>query len=401
MNSKRISNVFLYLIFFCYACEGVAEQLISSVWPSISADIKADISLIGVLSIMIYVSSGIASLLAYKIRNKIGTNKTTTLTMAFFSISIIIYIFSKNFIGIAVGMFITGFGLGLNDVGADSYVIKAYDAKQDSILHSCWTVGAFVGTTILTFTMTEFSSYKIGFVIILMIFLCVIICLILAKRNWERKKVNLDENLVKKHSVTEEEKNLNINIFELLKIKNMPFILMCFGIVNAVSRSITVFIATIMVEQYGAKEIVATSVLGFFCFAGFIGRIMGGFISDKFALKNILIFGIFVEILIYMLLFLNVFNVSVGIVLFIILGVFDSIQIPYILSYAKENFDTSILSVLFGYGNVIGLIFSIIVSALATVIIQRFSIRYIEIMYIILLCLLFLFLMSIKIEKKQ
>ena len=296
LKSKKISNIFLYLIFFCYACEGVAEQVISSVWPSISNDIKADISLVGVLSIIIYISSGIASLLAYKIRNALGTNRTTTLTMVFFAISIIIYIFSKNFIGIAVGMFITGLGLGLNDVDADSYVLKAYDAKQDSILHSFWAVGAFAGAAILTFTMTKFSSYKLGFVIILMIFIFVIITLIFTKRSWEIQKKYLNKEIVKKHSVNEEEKNVNANILAMIKIKNVIAILFCFGAVNAISRSISVFIATIMVEQYGVSEIIATSAVGFFCFAGFIGRIVGGFISDIFGIKNILIFGIFKDI---------------------------------------------------------------------------------------------------------
>lgn len=399
MNSKKVSNYFLYLIFFCYACEGIAEQSINSVWPAISTDIKADISLIGILSTLVYIGSGIASLVAYKVRNKIGTNRTATLSMIFFSLPIIIYIFSKNFIGIAVGMFITGLGIGLNDVGADSYVIKAYDAKQDSILHSCWTIGAFLGTTILTFTLTNFSSYKIGFVIMLIIFSSVIILLILAKRNWERSKVNLDKELVRKHSVTEEEKNVNANIFEMLKTKNIIYILLCFGIVNAVSRSITVFIATIMVEQYGVKEIIATSAVGFFCLAGFIGRIIGSFIFDKIDLKSTLISGIIGEILILVFLFLNIFTGPMIVTLFIILGIFDSIQIPYIFSYAKECVGTYNLSALLGYGNALGLVLSIITTGIATVIIQKDSIKYIEIMYIVLLALLFLFLVSIKKNK--
>ena len=291
-------------------------------------------------------------------------------------------------------MFITGFGLGLNDVDADSYVLKAYDSKQDSILHSFWTVGAFVGSAILAFTMTRFSSYKLGFVIILMIFIFVIIILFFAKRNWEKKKILLDEEIVKKHSVTEEEKN--VNIFAMLKIKNMPSILICFGLVSAISRSITVFIATIMVEQYGLSEIVAASIVGYFCFAGFVGRIVCGFISDRFTLKSILIFGIFAEALIYMLLFFNVFTGLMLVFLMIVLGVFESILIPFIYSYAKEAIETNALSALFGYGNVFGLICAVTASGIATIIIQNISIRYIEIMYIILLGMLFLFLMRIK-----
>ena len=298
-------------------------------------------------------------------------------------------------------MFITGFGLGLNDVDADSYVLKAYDTKQDSILHSFWTVGAFVGSAILAFTMTRFSPYKLGFVIILMIFIFVIIILFFVKRNWEKKKIFLDKEIVKKHSVTEEEKNVNVNIFAMLKIKSMPSILICFGLVSAISRSITVFIATIMVEQYGLSEIVATSIVGYFCFVGFIGRIVGGFISDKFTLKSILIFGIFAEALIYTLLFFNIFTGPMLVFLIIVLGVFDSILIPFIYSYAKETIETNALSALFGYGNVFGLICAVTASGIATIIIHNISIRYIEIMYIILLGMLFLFLIRIKRKHKR
>lgn len=397
--NKKVSNIFLYLIFFCYACEGVAEQIISCVWPSISADINADISLIGILSIIIYISSGIASLLAHKIRNTLGTNLTTTLTMTFFAISIVIYIFSKNFIGVSVGIFITGLGLGLNDVSADSYVLKAYGTKQDSILHSCWTVGAFIVATILTFTMSKYSSYKLGFVIILFIFIIIILSLFFTKRSWERKKPYLDEKLVEKHSVSEEEKKIDANILKLLAIKNMPAMLICFGIINAISRSITDFISTIMVGQYNSSEIIATSVAGFFCLAGFIGRIFGGFISDKCDLKKVLIFVIFVEALIYIILFLNILDGSALIIIFIVLGMFDSILIPYVFAYTKEIFDTNILSALFGYGNAFGIICSITISGMATLIIQKLSIRYIEIVHVILLGIIFLSLMKIKKER--
>lgn len=394
-NVKKISKVFLYSIFFCYALEGIAEQIMGSVWPIISKEIHADISLIGTLSMVVYAGSCITSLWTSKIRAKIGTNYTIVLSMVFFAIAITLFIFATSFLWILAGSFLSGLGIGLFDVNSESYVLKAYDAKSDSLMRSFWGIGAFIGPAILTYSIAKYSSYKLGFGIILTLYLVSIFVLFLLKRNWEKQKLSLDREIVDQHSVTSDERNVSINILKLLKIKTLPRMLLCCLFVNSVSRTICLFISTILVEQNGVKEYVATGAAGIFCLANFVGRIAFGYLSKKINIKRILIINAFIEILILTTFYLNILNKNYVIIFIIVLGFCDSILIPFTNACVKEIFNTTNLSAILSLGTGVGLIGTMIVCAISTVIIKNYSIRNVELMYVILLIAFLIIFVSI------
>lgn len=148
-NTQKVSKKFLYLIIFSYAIQGLVENTFTSAWPSISSALNVDISLIGVATMISYVGSSTTCILADRIRKKLGTNYSSILTLAFYIMSFIIMFFARNIISVMLAVGIMGFGIGLNEINSDSYVIKAYDAKWDSFLHAFWGVGSFVAPVLL------------------------------------------------------------------------------------------------------------------------------------------------------------------------------------------------------------------------------------------------------------
>lgn len=385
--SKKTPKTFLYIIFVCYAAEGIAEQIVGSVWPVLAKDVKVDLSLIGNLTMIFYASSCITSLTTNKIRAKLGSNYTATLAISFFAIATLFFIYSQNFIMLSVGVFINGLGLGIMEVDADSYVLKAYDAKYDSILHSFWGVGAFVGPFVLSYTMKRFFSHRLGFAIILMIYFLIMTALIISKIYWKRIKSTLPESFVNLHSVSEEEKKVDTNILKIFRIKNVFAVILCFFLINGVSRALSAIMATILVTQGNVTEILAASVVGLFCVVSFIGRHFCGFLSQKIDIKTILKISLFLEAVILIILFLNILDGTGVAILIVIIGFVEAAQIPFINFYTKEAFGNTLLSTLLGYGNIAGFIGAIVTSGFCTTIIKNFSMRYVELFFAIELLL--------------
>ena len=57
-----IKDYFIYLIYVCFVVYGWTASLLGSVWPKISSDIGVDVTLIGILVMINYISSGLSSL---------------------------------------------------------------------------------------------------------------------------------------------------------------------------------------------------------------------------------------------------------------------------------------------------------------------------------------------------
>ena len=287
-NNKTISRSFLYIIFACYAAEGVIETLVGSVWPSIAKDINVHLSLIGILTMITYISSIFSCIITNKIRTRLGTNYTTILSVSFFAFAAFLYSISNSFIIYAIGAAIVGLSIIILDINSDSYILKAYGAKETSILHSFYGVGGFIAPLVLSFTISHFSSYKIGYTFFFFIFLMLIVLLLLAKRNWENKKLYLDKDLVDRHSITADEKNTDTSYKNLLRTKNVIPLALLFFLEKSIVRTFNPMVATVLVNQKGISNLLATQVAGIFFVALFVGRVFWGVISDKLSSKTIL-----------------------------------------------------------------------------------------------------------------
>ena len=81
-----IKDYFIYLIYVCFVVYGWTASLLGSVWPKISSDIGVDVTLIGILVMINYISSGLSSLFTYRIRMKLGTSYSNILGLSLVAI---------------------------------------------------------------------------------------------------------------------------------------------------------------------------------------------------------------------------------------------------------------------------------------------------------------------------
>ena len=384
---------FLFVIFTSYVLYGLSGNLLNSVWPKVAEDIGAAVALLGVVSTFCNITSGITSAFVYKIRRKFGTNITVSIGLAFMALSLILYGVAKNIYIIGLGFIVLGIGNAIVDVGANSYIIKAYDAKKVSLLHACWGIGSSVGPMIMALSITFLKNYRIGFAIGEVIIIAVFILMRFMKRKWEANKASVAKEIVELHSVSEEEKTSNKKFVDIIKIDLALIVMICFFFGNALNGLMNTWIATIFVEQRHISVIEGANLATVFFASLTLMRVILGFIASNFKTKNVIFFGIIVAIVGVGLMFIKSTNIYFLYLNAAVLGIGIAPIIPFLNHYLKTLFGENNVGEILGYCSIFSLTGIGISSFCATLVVKFFGIDVIQ-AYIIIVAVILLAIFS-------
>ena len=384
---------FLFVIFTSYVLYGLSGNLLNSVWPKVAGDIGAAVALLGVVSTLCNITSGVTSAFVYKIRRKYGTNITISIGLVFMALCLILYGVAKNIYIIGIGFIVLGIGNAIVDVGANSYIIKAYDAKKVSLLHACWGVGSSIGPMIMALSITFLKNYRMGFAIGAVIIIAVFILMRFMKRKWEANKASVAKEIVELHSVSEEEKSSNKQFIDIVKIDLALIVMICFFFGNALNGLMNTWIATIFVEQRHITVIEGANLATVFFASLTLMRVILGFIASNFKTKNVIFFGIIVAIVGVGLMFIKSTNMHFLYLNAAVLGIGIAPIIPFFNHYLKTLFGENNVGEILGYCSIFSLTGIGISSFCATLVVKFFGIDVIQV-YIIIVATILLAIFS-------
>ena len=379
--------VFLIAIFLSFVIYGLVDSLFPSVWPQMAVDINLSVELIGVIVMIMSAGSGIASAFAYKVRRKLGTSRSIVSGFILFAIALVLFLTAKNIVMICIALAIMGFGNGIIDTVANSYVIKAYDSAKLSILHASWGLGSSIGPILMGFAITNTESYKNGFLWTIIILIIAIVVFLSLKIYWETKKKTLDKDFVALHSVSEEEKESKSNLLDIFKIENGVMFVTCFIIMGSVNTVLNSWMPTIAVGQRGMS--VAEGATTATCF--FVGltatRLLFGLVANKISNQKVIYGGLIISLIGYAMLFVRNNNAYYMYATAVMMGIGISPLIPFMHSSVKEIFDEEYMGIVVSCCNSTSLVGGALVSAFATFFAKLVGINYVQILFIILITL--------------
>lgn len=393
---------FLFVVFVSYVLYGLSGNLLNSVWPKVAGDIGAAVALLGVVSTLCNITSGVTSAFVYKIRRKYGTNITISIGLVFMALCLILYGVAKNIYIIGIGFIVLGIGNAIVDVGANSYIIKAYDAKKVSLLHACWGVGSSIGPMIMALSITFLNNYRAGFAIGAVIIIVVFILMRFMKRKWEANKDKVAKEIVELHSVSDEEKSSNRKFTDIIKTDLALIVMICFFFGNALNGLLNTWIATIFVEQRHISVIEGANLATVFFASLTITRVILGFIASYFNTKNVILFGIIMSIVGVGIMFIKSTNIYFLYFNAAILGIGISPLIPFLNHYLKDLFGENNVGEILGYCSIFSLTGIGISSFCATLVVRFFGIDVIQvyIMAVVIILLLIFTYITYRANKK-
>ena len=270
-----VSRLLLVVIYMAFISLGLPDSMLGAAWPMIYPTIGADVSMAGFISMTACIGTVISSLSFSKIARRFSTRVITAVSI--FVTSFALFLMSKAtsiYMMLPISLLL-GLGGGCVDSALNNYVSLHYSTGAMSFLHRFWGVGTTIGSILLGILIPLGYTWRTGYVSISAIQGVILILSLLAFPLWKIK-----EKEYKKEGIYEDNTKV-VGTKEALKRNGAIFALLGFFAYCALENTIMVWNATYMVSG-GLLESKAASFSSLFFWGMTIGRIMTGFVADKF-----------------------------------------------------------------------------------------------------------------------
>ncbi|MGN0830499.1 MAG: MFS transporter [Candidatus Ornithospirochaeta sp.] len=270
-----VSILLLVVIYMSFISLGLPDSMLGAAWPMIYPTIGADVSMAGFISMTACIGTVISSLSFSKIARRFSTRVITAVSI--FVTSFALFLMSKAtsiYMMLPISLLL-GLGGGCVDSALNNYVSLHYSTGAMSFLHGFWGVGTTIGPILLGILIPLGYTWRTGYVSLSAIQGMILFLSILAFPLWKLK-----EKEYKEEGVSEDDIKV-VSTKEAIKRNGAIFALLGFFAYCALENTIMVWNATYMVSG-GLLESKAASFSSLFFWGMTIGRIMTGFVADKF-----------------------------------------------------------------------------------------------------------------------
>ena len=277
-------TLLLALIYLAFISLGLPDSLLGSAWPQMHLDLGAQLSMEGIISMLISCGTVISSLFSEKIIYKFGTGMISAVSTLLTAVALFGFSVSGNFYMLCFLAIPYGLGAGAIDAALNNYVALHFASRHMSWLHCFWGIGAAVGPYVMGVAMFLGKGWRGGYLAISVIQLVLTIVLFAALPLW---KINQEKN---EESITEKKEPKKLK--EIFKIKGVAFVLIAFFCYCAVEQTTGLWASSYFVINRGLSNHTAASFVGLFYIGITGGRFLSGFIADKFGDKKMIRLGI-------------------------------------------------------------------------------------------------------------
>ena len=270
-----VSILLLVVIYMSFISLGLPDSMLGAAWPMIYPTIGADVSMAGFISMTACIGTVISSLSFSMIARRFSTRVITAVSI--FVTSFALFLMSKAtsiYMMLPISLLL-GLGGGCVDSALNNYVSLHYSTGAMSFLHGFWGVGTTIGPILLGILIPLGYTWRTGYVSLSAIQGVILFLSILAFPLWKQK-----EKEYKEEGVSEDDIKV-VGTKEAIKRNGAIFALLGFFAYCALENTIMVWNATYMVSG-GLLESKAASFSSLFFWGMTIGRIMTGFVADKF-----------------------------------------------------------------------------------------------------------------------
>jgi len=278
-----ITIVLLVIIYIAFISLGLPDGIMGVSWPAMRIDFDLPLDQIGIISLVVTVSTVLSSILSGYIINKIGTGLVTIISVFFTAAALLGISLMPSFWWLLLFAFPLGFGAGSIDTALNNYVALHYKAIHMNWLHSFWGVGATLGPIIMSFTLLN-SGWRNGFKTIAIIQFVFFGILLISLPLWKKAGIAKDE--------IEEPQNTKPS--KLLRIKGVPFAISVFIVYCAIEFSVGIWGSSYLVGAKDMRVVSAAKVIAFYYGGITIGRFISGLLTFKFNNRQMIYIGIFV-----------------------------------------------------------------------------------------------------------
>lgn len=317
----------LAIIYLAFISLGLPDSLLGSGWPAMQIQLNVPLSYASILSIVTTCGTIISALSSDYLTNKYGTGKITVVSVGLTALGLFGYSIGNNFIILILFSLPYGLGAGAVDAALNNYVALHFKSKHMSFLHFFWGLGACFSPYIMSYALSMNNNWQRGYRIVSLVQIVITFILFISLPLW-KKDINLNE--------TQERNTLSIK--EILKIKGVYYVLFGFLLYCVIESICFLWTSSYFVGHFLLSEQSAAKLGSLFYLGMTIGRLLNGFVADKYDDKTMIRIGILVAIIGVLMIVLSFNIVYLAIIGVVIAGIGCGPIFPSIIHSTPDNF---------------------------------------------------------------
>lgn len=324
-------SILIAIIYLAFISLGLPDSMLGAAWPTMHGEIGADISVAGIISMIISLGTIVSSLLADYLTRKFGSAMVTAVSTLTTAVSIFGFSISSSLTELCLWAIPYGLGAGAIDATLNNYVALHYNSRTMSWLHCFWGLGATISPYIMGYCITGGFGWRNGYFSVSIIQAAISVLLFVSFPLWKRKAAETTKTGEKDAP----EKPLGIS--GVMKLKGISSLLIAFFAYCSVEWTTVLWSASYLVENRGIDAAAVAKFSSFFLIGITVGRFLSGIIADKLGDKLLIRFGTYIVISGILLVLIPI-NTTVALIGLIIIGFGCAPIYPAIIHSTPENF---------------------------------------------------------------
>ena len=321
-----MGSLLLAVIYLAFVSLGLPDSLLGSAWPTMQAEMGVPSSYAGYVSMTIAFMTIISSLISPRLIRRFETKWIVNVSIALTAIGLVGFSYSDQYWMLFLFALPYGLGAGSIDSALNHYVANYYSSRVMNFLHCFYGLGAVISPNIMALAL-KYAHWNEGYRWTAYIQIGILAVCILSLPLW-KANVQADDNA-----------EGSAGIGDALKVPGVVLTLIAFF--SYCAGEATCFLWT---SSYfaGTKDGISQEMIASFgslIFGGLmLGRLIAGFVSNKFGDKKMIRIGIAVETIGILLVLIPSSGYYIAVIGFLLIGTGMGPIYPAIQHMAPNNF---------------------------------------------------------------
>ena len=286
LTKNKLKIGLVLLIFLAFIALGLPDSLMGVGWPSIRAGFSVPLDALGLLMIASTAGYIFSSSISGFMISRLGVGGLLAASCALTGASLIGYTLVPVWgFMVFLGIF-AGLGAGAIDSGLNAYAAENFSEGLMQWLHASYGVGITMGPIIMTFSLSSFDSWRLGYDVVAFAQLLLAAAFVLTLPLWSRKsKSSALEEVEKKEKLLTEFKT---PIGSSIKQPAVWVSVALFFIYTGSEVALGAWAYTLLTESRGIDPTLAGFWAGSYWATFTIGRILAGLYAKRLGLHTLI-----------------------------------------------------------------------------------------------------------------
>ena len=279
----------LSIIYLAFISLGLPDSILGVAWPSMRTSLGMPLEAAGYIAIILTTCSAVSSVLSGPVNRRFGTGRVVLVSGILTATGLLGYSFAPSFVWVLVAALPLGFGQGGVDSSLNGYVAANYASRHMNWLHASWGIGATLGPIVMTAVMATGASWRLGYRALSGVQGILALLFLLSLGLWVSKGRSVvaegtdskaeigDEVIGRIHGMKHLEPWLQIGMYALYA---------------ACEFTVGIWTASMLIESRGMRPEIAGLMIAIYYASITGGRILTGFVADRFGNRKMVRAGL-------------------------------------------------------------------------------------------------------------